>query len=96
MIDWISLLGNALWILGCALALSILSYASWQASLQGIKLSVLLGHPGIVRYLLIAGLLFCLGLTLTSNALIEQILWVILASLFLISIIFLWKESEEG
>ena len=45
MINWMNLAANTLWILGCAAALAILSYANWRALLMGIKMrTILVGY----------------------------------------------------
>ena len=82
MIDWLSVGSNALWILGCAVALATLSYASWEASVYDEKFTARLGRAPILASLNLAGLLFSLGLAATSDATIEKILWLILAVAF--------------
>ena len=79
MIDWYNLFFNALWILGCAIALAVLSYASWEASNRGEKFRVWMGQPHLQIPLNFAGLLFSLGLAGTSEPLWQRILWVLLA-----------------
>lgn len=81
MIDWFDLFANSLWILGCALALAALSYASWQASLAGEKLGAHLEMPGSRRALFASGLLFCTGLAILSATTLELVLWLILGIL---------------
>ncbi|MBN1147823.1 MAG: hypothetical protein JXA78_11250 [Anaerolineales bacterium] len=96
-IDWFGLIANGLWILGCALALAALSYASWQASQRQEKLSVRLGAPGSQRALFAAGVLFCAGLALLSATTVEMILWVVLSVVFgagLVGSIAGWKRAE--
>ena len=95
MIDWGSLAGNALWILGCALALFTLSFASWQASLNNVKLLEQLRKKEIVRAYYFAGILFCAGLATTSDKLFEIIIWIMLGLFFSISLIFTWKHLEN-
>lgn len=79
MIDWWLVFSNALWLVGGALVLAAVSYASWRASLSGERLRAVLGRPKIRMTLGLAGTLACLGLAATSRALIEVILWLILA-----------------
>ena len=79
MIDWISVGSNALWILGCSIALAALSYASWEASIYNEKFTARLKRTPILACLNLAGLLFSLGLAATSDAAIEKILWLVLA-----------------
>ncbi len=75
LIDWYNLAMNAFWILGSAVALAALSYASWEASATGDKFSVRLGKPNIQMILNIGGLLFCVGLAGTSDIVWQQVLW---------------------
>lgn len=82
MIDWIGVGSNVLWILGCAIGLATLSYASWEASVYEEKFTARLMRPPILGSLYLAGLLFSLGLAATSDSTIEKILWLILAIAF--------------
>jgi hypothetical protein len=82
MIDWISVGSNALWILGCAIGLATLSYASWKASVYNQQFSSRLKSAPVLACLDLAGLLFSLGLAATSDTAIEKILWMILAITF--------------
>jgi hypothetical protein len=38
MIDWLGVVENALWLLGCALTLAMLSYADWAAHASHLRL----------------------------------------------------------
>jgi len=82
MIDWNSLAANSLWIIGCAAALATLSYASWKASLKGIKMCTILTDHQYQIVLNLSGILFCLGLAATSDANWEIFIWILLAVLF--------------
>jgi len=82
MIDWVSVGSNALWILGCAVALATLSYASWEASVYHEKFTSRLKRTPMQISLNLAGLLFSLGLAATSDALFERILWLLLVIAF--------------
>ena len=86
MIDWFNLAANSLWIAGCALALSVLSYASYEAWLYREKFRARLGLPGYQTVLNIAGFLFCLGLALTSLKYWEIAVWAVLGALFLLQV----------
>jgi phosphoglycerol transferase MdoB-like AlkP superfamily enzyme len=83
MIDWFNLAANALWIIGLAIALAVVSHASWQAALQHEKLRNRLAQPGYQIYFDLAAVLFCLGMAATSRRLWEIILWSGLAVLFI-------------
>jgi hypothetical protein len=80
--DWVNLFANALWILGCAVALATLSYAGWHASTSGTKFSIIFNNPRIQIVLHLSGVLFCFGWAALSSPIIIKILWVILGGLF--------------
>lgn len=83
MIDWSNLLFNSLWILGCSLALAVLSYASWRASLEGDKFRARLAGRNSQKWLSIAGMLFCAGLAGTSGPIWQVFFWGALGVVFL-------------
>ena len=83
MIDWFNLAGNALWIIGLALALAAVSHASWQASLYHERLRLRLAQKGYQLVFDVAAVLFCLGMAATSRRVWENILWIVLAVLFM-------------
>jgi hypothetical protein len=96
MIDWVNLAANSLWILGLALALAALSYASWQASLAREKLRTRLGQPGTQTVLNLAGVLFCAGLAASSVRMWEIVVWVVLAVLFLAQIVAAFYTAKHN
>ena len=83
MIDWIMVGSNTLWILGLAIALAALSYASWQSWATHEPFRQTLSRPSFQAVLNLAGLLFCLGLAATSSVLWQAVIWLLLAALFL-------------
>ena len=83
--DWLNLAFNALWVLGCALALAAVSYASWQSSLSGQRLVVHLGRRGVRMTLALAVALVCLGLAGTARSSLETIFWSVLSILWLVA-----------
>jgi hypothetical protein len=83
MINWGNLAANAAWIVGCAIALAALSYASWEAAESGEKFSARLQQRSYQLAFDLAGLLFCLGLAATSSNLLLAIAWLALAIAFL-------------
>ncbi|MDR3574719.1 MAG: hypothetical protein P4L50_12710 [Anaerolineaceae bacterium] len=87
LIDWGDLAANALWIIGLGLALAAMSFASFEASTGHLRLKDVLTQNRFEIILDLAGILFCSGLAATSSQLIALILWIILAALFLISIV---------
>lgn len=86
MIDWGSLAANSLWILGCALALAVFSYASWLAACSGNTLSAHLQRSHTQAGFSLAGIFFCAGLSLTVDSGLMRIIWVVLGGLFLIKL----------
>ncbi len=94
MINWGNLAANAAWIVGCAIALAALSYASYEAAESGEKFSVRLQQRGDQLVLGLAGLLFRLGLAATSGNNLLAIVWLALAVTFLtMGVIQLLKQS---
>jgi len=83
MIDWFNLAANTLWIIGLAIALAVVSHASWQAALHHEKLRSRLAQPGYQMFFDLAAILFCLGMAATSRRVWEIILWSGLAVLFI-------------
>ena len=96
MIDWYNLVMNTFWILGCAVALAALSYASWTASATGEKFRVCLGQSNIQMILNLAGIFFCVGLAGTSDVVWQQILWVILGVGFAAQIVMEFVKSRKA
>lgn len=86
MIDWGSVVANSLWISGCALALALISYASWQASVSGGALRRRLGLRPYRLGFAAAGLLFCLGLGATTHSWVEIVIWLVLAVVFAVQL----------
>jgi hypothetical protein len=84
MIDWFNLGANALWIFGLAIALAVISHASWQAALHHEKLRLWLAKPGYQRFFDLAAVLFCLGMAATSRRVWEIVIWCTLAVLFVV------------
>jgi hypothetical protein len=83
VIDGRGLLGNALWILGLAVALSAISLAYWQARLQAQPLHRVLARRAFRSALAAGMLLFSLGLLMLESRLWARLLWGLLAALWL-------------
>lgn len=86
MIDWYNLLMNALWILGCTIVLTTISYTGWLASVREEKFLKCINISPIQISLNIGGVLFSTGLAGTTEAIWMKILWVIIGFGFLIQI----------
>jgi len=97
MIDWKNLAANSFWIMGCAAALATLSFASWKASLKGIKLGTVLAGYQYQIALNLSGVLFCIGLAATSDALWEILIWLLLVVLFAAQVVIaILKNRKKG
>jgi len=91
MIDWWGVIANAIWILGCSLALAALSYAYWGAYVCRSRLRMLLRRPKMQLAIDWAGMLFCLGMLLTSASRLAVVGWLILVVLFCVQI---WRNRR--
>jgi len=96
MIDWLNLIWNALWILGLAVGLATLSYASWEASIYKEKFSVRLRRSTPQAVLNLAGVLFCLGLAGTSRRWWEIGLWLLLGVSFIFQAITALRGARQN
>jgi len=97
MIDWLNLLYNTSWILAMAIALAIVSWASWKASVQktGFRQEILRSAPQ--QGLHFSGFLFSLGLALTSDVGYEKVLWFLFAAYFLVQTALpVFKKRQTG
>ena len=95
MIDWPLVLSSAVWIGGAALALAVVSYASWFASLRGERLRAVLQRPAYQLLLRAAACLICAGLGLTAAGL-ETVLWLIVAVISAAAFISLWRRTRRN
>ena len=82
MIDWFNLIANLLWIIALALTLSVVSIARWEAIEKGQKLRDALNTNRWLVTLNTAGITFCGGMAALSDALWEQVVWLLLLVLF--------------
>lgn len=96
MIDWANLGANALWILGCAIALAALSHASWQASLHRDSITAWLTQPGYMRTLSFAGIFFCAGQVLLSNARVPGFVFAILCVMFVVVFVLSYRRKTDS
>ena len=96
MIDWFNLAVNALWVLGCAVVLAALSYASWEASRNQELMSARLKRPSIQAALALGGTLFFLGLAAVENDLLLRIIYAVLAGLsFILMLSTFWTMRKS-
>lgn len=87
MIDWANLAANGLWILGCAVILATLSYASWDASVLRERMGARLGRASYQAGLSLGLLLFTIGLAAAADEVLPRIIWGVLAVLALLMLI---------
>lgn len=96
MIDWTNLFFNALWVLGCALALAAVSYAGYRASQQPHGLRRELAARSSQMALFVAGALFCAGLAGTSDRWWEIAAWAVLGVLFALQAALAYRAPAVG
>ena len=94
-IDWREVFTNALWIIGCAIALATLSYADWRAAQYHEKLRAQFARPKLRVAIDFALVLICAGLAATSSSTISIIIWIILAVLSIIQLGHDWLEFRR-
>ena len=94
-IDWREIFSNALWILGCAIALATLSYADWRAAQYHEKLRAQFARPKIRVAIDFALVLICAGLAATSDSTITVVIWIIMTILAIIQLVHDWLESRR-
>ncbi len=85
--DWLVVFTNAPWILGCAIALALLSYANWRATEYHEKLRAQFARPKIRAAFDFSLVLFCIGMAATSGSALALIIWLILTILIIIQFI---------
>lgn len=95
MIDWVNVAFNALWILGCAVALAAVSYASWEATLLGASLRSRLQQNSYTKALNIGGFLVGLGAGGAVQSWWLKALWFVLASLFLLQTVAALRTEQS-
>ncbi|MFH1906845.1 MAG: hypothetical protein ABIL11_05625 [Chloroflexota bacterium] len=94
MIDWIDVITNSLWIVGCALGLVVFSYSNWEAAIRKERLRVILGYWRMQVIISLAGMLFCLGLMSNASAIWESLGWGVLALGFGIQAWLIWRGRD--
>ena len=82
MIDWNSLVGNTLWILGCTAALATVSHASWEASSRSERFLSVIRLPTYQIALALAAISFCLGMGGVASSPMQVVLWLLIAAGF--------------
>lgn len=95
MINWTNLAANAVWILGCAVILATLSYASWEASTLRERIGARLGRPSYQVAINLGVFLFTMGLAATADGWFARIVWIILALLSLFFVIQAARQAKR-
>jgi dolichyl-phosphate-mannose--protein O-mannosyl transferase len=96
MNEWFRLAASALWIIGCALGLAVLSYASWQAATRRQKFTRLLSTRSHTALLDLSGLLISLGLGGTASSRWEQAAWGLLGLAFVYQIWATLRRKDQS
>jgi phosphatidylglycerophosphate synthase len=96
MIGWYEVASNAIWIVGCALALATISYADWLADQRHEKLRAQFARPNLRLAIELSLTLFCLGLAATSTTAIAILIWIILTVWSAIQLVRDWLTHRRA
>jgi hypothetical protein len=96
LIDWPSLVRNALWILGLSIVLAAWSYASWVAAQRRVRAWRAIEWPFFVVPVSGGLMLFAAGMTWGATRIWERVLWIALALAFLAQMTQGWREARHG
>jgi hypothetical protein len=95
LIDWPSLVRNALWLLGLSVVLAAWSHLSWQAARREVRVWRAIGWA-VFEVPASAGLaLFAISLAWGATRTWERILWMILGVAFLAQMILGWRRARR-
>ena len=95
LINWNSLISNAIWIISLAWLLAVLSMSIWSARENDRKLSAELDRPNRQMQLNLGGMLFCVGLALVSEELWQMIILIALGILFLVQLVLAARAMQQ-
>lgn len=87
LINWNSLISNAIWIIALAWLLAVLSMAYWSAQTNHRKLGQELDRPNRQIQLNLGGMIFCVGLALVSDQTWQMIVLFAMAILFFVQLV---------
>ena len=90
VIDWLSLIFNASWIIGLALLLAAFSYHYWEAGQERRPLREQLSQPSFSRLFWISFTFITVGLAGTSQRLWETAIWLLFV---IVSVAYTFKFS---
>ena len=95
LIDWPSLVRNALWLLGLSIVLAAWSNLSWLAARRSARVWRAIGWP-VFEVPASGGLaLLAISLAWGATRTWERILWMILAAAFLAQMILGWQRARR-
>jgi hypothetical protein len=95
LIDWPSLVRNALWILGLSVLLAAWSYVSWLAAQRRTRAWRAIAWP-VFAVPASAGLgIFAISMAWGATRAWERVLWIILAAAFLAQMAQAWREARR-
>ena len=95
LIDWPSLVRNALWILGLSAVLAAWSHLSWLAARRGVRIRRTLDWPVFVAPASAGLALFSISLAWGATRMWERILWILLAAAFVAQMVQGWREARR-
>jgi hypothetical protein len=95
LIDWPSLVRNALWILGLSIVLAAWSYASWLAARLRVRAWRAIEWPILVVPVSGGLMLFAASMAWGAARIWERVLWIALALAFLAQMTQGWREARR-
>ncbi len=95
LINWNSLISNAIWIIALAWLLAVLSMSLWTANNNNRKLNAELDRPNRQMQLNLGGMLFCVGLALVSEQLWQMLILIALGVLFLVQLVMAARAMQK-
>jgi hypothetical protein len=95
MIDWLSVLFNALWVMGGALILAAFSHTHWLAGVRRVSLRRLLNTPHFQLPFTVGLTLISLGLLFLASTWLERGLWAIFTLLFTWQLWQSWQTCRD-
>lgn len=93
MVDWYEIFSNGIWLSGLGLVLAVVSF--WDYNRREARIAVREAWPLLAksRGAHVGGLLFCVGMGITSGSWLEKGLWALLA---LYTVYGLWARLRVG
>lgn len=91
MIDGWGVFSQALWIIGLAVNLAVVSTANYQAQVERVRLRQKLGEAGFQLGINLGMVLFCVGLLLAGRSWWEKVLWGLVGVSFLAQSLWVWR-----